>query len=61
MRRLIVVVGANGRQGSSVAEAILEFPDEWHVRGITEDLTSPHSQVLFAERFSSKYKSPLVE
>jgi hypothetical protein len=44
-RRLIVVVGVNGRQGSSVVEALLEYPDEWHIRGTTEDLMSPDSQV----------------
>ncbi|CAF1043282.1 unnamed protein product [Rotaria sordida] len=46
MRRLIVVVGADGRQGSSVIEALLEYPDNWHIRGITGDLTSTHSQEL---------------
>ncbi|CAM4841177.1 unnamed protein product [Rotaria magnacalcarata] len=46
MRRLIVVVGADGRQGSSVIEALLEYSDKWHIRGITEDLTSTYSQEL---------------
>ncbi|CAF1219582.1 unnamed protein product [Rotaria sp. Silwood1] len=46
MRRLIVVVGADGRQGSSVIEALLEYSDHWHIRGITEDLTSTNSQEL---------------
>ncbi len=47
MRRLIVVVEADSRQGSSVIEALLEYPDEWHIRGITEDLTLSHSQVVY--------------
>lgn len=45
MTRLIVVVGVNGRQGSSAIDALLEYPDEWRIRGTTTDLTSMHSQV----------------
>ncbi len=45
MRRLIVVVGVNTRQGESVVEALLETPDEWYIRGTTRDLTSLQSQV----------------
>jgi hypothetical protein len=51
MTRLIVVVGVNGRQGSSVIDALLEHPDEWLIRGTTGDLTSMHSQVSY---FKSK-------
>ncbi|CAF1080898.1 unnamed protein product [Rotaria sordida] len=61
MRRLIVVVGADGRQGSSVIEALLEYPDNWHIRGITGDLTSTHSQnfitffVSYTENLEFRY------
>lgn len=53
MRRLIVVVGVNGRQGSSVVEALLEYPDEWLIRGTTADMTSTYSQVSCFERILS--------
>jgi uncharacterized protein YbjT (DUF2867 family) len=43
--KLILVVGATGRQGSSVIKSLLEFPDRWLVRGVTVDLNSPLSQV----------------
>jgi hypothetical protein len=45
MTRLIVVVGADRRQGSSVIDALLEYPDEWRIRGITVDPTSFDIQV----------------
>ncbi len=45
MKRLIVVVGISGRQSSSVIEALLEYPDEWIIRGTTMDTTSMESQV----------------
>jgi hypothetical protein len=50
MRRLIVVVGVNGRQSSSVVEALLEYPDEWRIRGTTVDPTSVESQVFCLEK-----------
>jgi len=43
--KLIVVIGATGRQGSSIIKSLLEFPDRWLVRGVTADLNSPISQV----------------
>lgn len=55
MTRLIVVVGADSRQGSSVIEALLEYPDEWQIRGTTDNLTSFHSQVVYFENISDSY------
>ncbi|CAF0863227.1 unnamed protein product [Adineta steineri] len=46
MPRIIAVVGAIGRQSMSVIEALLEYPDKWHIRGITDDLTSFYNQEL---------------
>jgi hypothetical protein len=46
MSRLIVVVGADRRQGGSVIDALLEHPDEWRVRAINVDPTSLNMQVL---------------
>ena len=46
MSRLVIVVGANRRQGSSVIDALLEYPDEWRVRAIAVDPTSLDMQVL---------------
>lgn len=46
MSRLIVVVGANRRQGSSVIDALLEYPDEWRIRAISVDPTSLDMQVF---------------
>jgi uncharacterized protein YbjT (DUF2867 family) len=43
--KLIVVVGASGRQGGSVIKSLLEVPDQWLVRGVTGDLNLPLSQV----------------
>ena len=37
-RKLIVLVAINGRQSSSVADALLEFPDQWIVRGTYETI-----------------------
>jgi hypothetical protein len=54
MRRLIVVVGVNGRQSSSVVEALLEYPDEWLIRGTTGDPTSMQSQVSCLKKSSVK-------
>lgn len=45
MKQLIVVIGVNGRQNSSVVEALLEYPDEWHIRGTCMDPTQVYCQV----------------
>lgn len=41
----IAVVGAAGQKGSSIVEALLEYPDQWIVRGIVRDRSLPFSQV----------------
>ena len=43
--KLIVVVRASGRQGSSVIKSLLESPDRWRIRGLTADLGTSFSQV----------------
>lgn len=45
MKQLIVVVGVNGRQSSSVLEALLECADEWRIRGTVEDPALVNCQV----------------
>jgi hypothetical protein len=45
MTRLIVIVGADRRQGISVIETLLEYPNEWRIRGIMVDPTSFDTQV----------------
>lgn len=45
MKQLIVVVGVNGRQSCSVIEALLEYPDEWRIRGTCTDPTLVYCQV----------------
>jgi NmrA-like family len=44
-KKIIVVVGATGNQGSSVAHTFLKLP-EWHVRAVTRDPSSSASQAL---------------
>lgn len=44
-KKIIVVVGATGNQGGSVAHTFLALPT-WHVRCITRDLSSPASKDL---------------
>jgi NmrA-like family len=46
--KLIVVVGATGTQGGSVARTFLKEPG-WRVRGITRDISSSASRRLQAE------------
>ena len=46
-RRIIVVTGATGRQGSAVARALLQ--DGWHVRALTRNPNSKKAQALAAE------------
>ncbi|KAL3476936.1 hypothetical protein BJX99DRAFT_227194 [Aspergillus californicus] len=45
MSKTIVIVGATGTQGSSVAHTFLRYP-EWHVRGITRNPLSAASKSL---------------
>jgi hypothetical protein len=61
MTRLIVVVGADRRQGMSVIETLLESSDEWRIRGIIVDLTSFDTQVKCLKRrkpFDDHQNSP---
>lgn len=44
-KKIIVVVGATGNQGSSVAHTFLKLPN-WHVRCVTRNPSSPASQAL---------------
>jgi hypothetical protein len=44
-KKIIVVVGATGNQGSSVAHTFLNLPD-WHVRCVTRKPSSPASLAL---------------
>lgn len=47
--KLVVVVGATGNQGGSVARRFLrEGPARFHIRGLTRDPSSPASQDLAA-------------
>jgi hypothetical protein len=46
--KLIVVIGATGTQGGSVARTFLQEPD-WRVRGITRDVSSSASRRLQTE------------
>lgn len=44
-RKRIAVVGAATQQGSSVVEALMEYSNQWQIRGITKDRSLPFSQV----------------
>jgi len=46
MDRVIVVVGAAGRQGGAVMRALLK--DGWHIRALTRNPDSPKAQALAA-------------
>ncbi|UJR19782.1 hypothetical protein I4U23_022916 [Adineta vaga] len=43
-KRLIVVVGIHGRQASSVVEVLLQYPNEWLIRGTTGEAILVHNQ-----------------
>lgn len=47
-KKLIVVVGATGQQGGSVARVFSQEPG-WRVRGITRDTTSPSASALLKD------------
>ena len=44
-KKIIAIIGATGNQGGSVAQRFLQDPD-WHVRGITRNISSPAAQSL---------------
>jgi uncharacterized protein YbjT (DUF2867 family) len=48
-KKILVVFGATGGQGGSVAKAILSDPKtaaNWTVRGVTRDVTKPSAKSL---------------
>ena len=56
----IAVVGAGGQQGFSIMEALLEYPDQWIIRGIVRDCSLPFSQVKEVSKLSIQdHSSPL--
>lgn len=46
MKPLIVVVGATGRQGGSVINALINS-EKWTLRGLSRNISSKDSQVYF--------------
>jgi uncharacterized protein YbjT (DUF2867 family) len=44
MKPLIVVVGATGKQGGSVINALIHS-DKWTIRGLSRNISSKDSQV----------------
>ncbi len=46
-QKRITVVGAASQQGASVVEALLEYSDQWLIRGIARDRSLPFSQVRY--------------
>lgn len=44
MKAVIVVVGATGRQGGSVVNALIDS-NKWTIRGLTRNISSEGSQV----------------
>ena len=48
MKKVVTVFGATGQQGGSVVRALLEEPDNFHVRAVTRNPTSPKAQALQA-------------
>jgi uncharacterized protein YbjT (DUF2867 family) len=49
MKPLIVVVGATGKQGGSVINALINS-GKWTIRGLTRQTTSKDSQVKLFEK-----------
>lgn len=46
MKPLIVVVGATGKQGGSVINALINS-EKWTLRGLSRNISSKDSQVYF--------------
>lgn len=49
-RKRITVIGAASQQGASVVEALLEYSNEWLIRGITQDRSLPFSKVRYSHK-----------
>jgi uncharacterized protein YbjT (DUF2867 family) len=48
-QKVVAVFGSTGGQGASVARALAQHPDKYHVRGLTRDVNTPHAQRLRAD------------
>ena len=48
MTRLIIIIGAESRQGTSLIEALLEYSNEWSIRAVVSNERAFFSEVLFS-------------
>lgn len=46
--KLVVIVGATGKQGGSVVDALLKSPESYTVRAVTRNISSSKAQSLVA-------------
>ncbi|CAF3430413.1 unnamed protein product [Fusarium graminearum] len=46
-RKRVVIIGATGLQGGSVARILAQSPDRYIIRGLTRNTSSPKAQELF--------------
>jgi NAD(P)-dependent dehydrogenase (short-subunit alcohol dehydrogenase family) len=53
-KKLIVVTGATGNQGGSIARGLLKT-GEWHVRAVTRNASGEKAQKLAAVLFSRRW------
>ncbi|CAJ0550111.1 Ff.00g100410.m01.CDS01 [Fusarium sp. VM40] len=47
--RIIVVTGATGHQGKGTIRALLASGEDWHIRALTRDVSSPWAKALLDE------------
>lgn len=47
--RTIVVTGATGNQGKGTVRALLASGEDWHIRALTRDVSSPWAKALLDE------------
>lgn len=45
-KQTLVVIGATGNQGASVVESFTPYPEQWHIRAVTRNPSSPKAQAL---------------
>ncbi|OBS25241.1 hypothetical protein FPOA_05774 [Fusarium poae] len=45
-KKIVVIIGATGQQGGSVARLLAQYPDRYIVRGLTRNTSSPKAQEL---------------